>query len=362
MWRGAGCATIVVCCHPLLAPSGASLHPVPLPYTYVFVGLTPSERALLESLFALNAGEADALRPVSRPEDAHLIIVNGDDRTVVESLRQHHPHALLVRVGKPVGAAPDELPTLRRPLEMEAVAEVLSRLDWPEQPHGAETSDFYSPSLPPPASGPTMSPPESSPMTEPGQPRFDASSFAPTTAASPLSVPAAPPPTMPAATVSARATWAVSEHAPLQPPRPPAAPQGRHEQPFSDDTNADVMVVVGELGRRSHTLPRGIRRLGFRVRLVEGADAALAAYELQPLHFVFLDQTSLGDALLPLARTLTAQRPMPGQPPHVVVVARRGTAFDRLRANLAGCTWMAVPIDRERLLGFFAHRGLRPRH
>ena len=39
-----------------------------------------------------------------------------------------------------------------------------------------------------------------------------------------------------------------------------------------------ALTVVGALGRRSHTLPRGIRRLGFRVRLIEGADAALAAW------------------------------------------------------------------------------------
>ncbi|NZA02130.1 hypothetical protein H0I39_10900 [Ottowia beijingensis] len=75
---------------------------------------------------------------------------------------------------------------------------------------------------------------------------------------------------------------------------------------------------------------------------------------------MFLDQASLGDDLLPLARALTAQRPMPGHPPHVVVVARRGTAFDRLRARLIGCVWMVVPVDRERLLGFLARRGLHP--
>ena len=107
-------------------------------------------------------------------------------------------------------------------------------------------------------------------------------------------------------------------------------------------------------------MPRGIRRLGFRVRLIEGADAALAAFAQRPVDFVFLDQASLGDDLLPLARALTAQRPMPGHPPHVVVVARRGTAFDRLRARLIGCVWMVVPVDRERLLGFLARRGLHP--
>ena len=52
---------------------------------------------------------------------------------------------------------------------------------------------------------------------------------------------------------------------------------------------------------------------------------------------------------------------MPGQPPHVVVVARRGSAFDRLRARLIGCNWRTVPIERERLRAFFARRGLHPK-
>ncbi len=331
-------------------------------YTYVFVGLTPSERALLESLFALNAGEVDELRPVTRPEEAHLIIVNGDDRSVVNCLRHNNPHALVVRVGHPPGAALDEMPTLRRPLDMQGVAEVLAGLDWPELPPGTEPADFHPLSGPP--SGPTLVPPDTSQPAEsqPATPAPDASdsSFAPTTASMPATVPATHAAGMAGLPVSARATWAVSEHAPLLPPQPLVAPQALPGQAFSDDAHADVMVVVGMLGRRSHTLPRGIRRLGFRVRLIEGADAALAAFAERPLPFVFLDQTTLGEDLLPLARTLTALRPMPGQPPHVVVVARRGTGFDRLRARLAGCVWMAVPIDRARLVRFFSHRGLQP--
>ena len=140
-----------------------------------------------------------------------------------------------------------------------------------------------------------------------------------------------------------------------------ASPRPADAEGFTSDLDADVLVVAGALGQRSHTLPRGLRRIGVRVCLLEGADAALAAFKRQPLPFVFLDQVSLGDELMPLARALVALRPMPGQPPHVVVVARRGSAFDRLRARLIGCTWMTVPIERERLLAFFARRGLHPK-
>lgn len=336
-------------------------------YTYVFVGLTPSERALLESLFALDDGEGDELVPVAAPEDAHLIVVNGDDASVVGCLRQNNPHALMVLVGQPVGPAVDglsDLPTLRRPLEMVAVAEVLAGLDWPAELQPAAPPAFV-PSMDSQGGAPTMLPPDTTPpeSIQPGESRppvAPASSFAPTTASVPISVTPAPVSTLAGPAVSARATWAVSEQAPLLPPNPRAERKAWRTEPFTDDADADVMVVVGSLRQRAHTLPRGIRRLGFRVRLVEGADAALAAYAQRPLPFVFLDQTTLGDALLPLARALSAQRPMPGQPPHVVVVARGGTAFDRLRARMIGCAWMAVPVERERLLAFLARRGLVP--
>ena len=342
--------------------------PTVLRHTYILIGLNPSERSLLESLVALDSREEEQLVPVRRQEDAHLIIANGDDRTVVETLRANNPQALIVLVGQPPGHAVTDLPVLRRPLEMNAVIDVLSQLDWPSHLHSSEPTDFgftFSPSTnhPPTQSPSTRSPPSEHATSAAPQ---DSSAFAPTTASmvmtagatathsdvAPVAAPA------PAPAVSARATWTTSEHAPLA---PVASPRPADAEGFTSDLDAEVLVVAGALGQRSHTLPRGLRRIGVRVCLLEGADAALAAFKRQPLPFVFLDQVSLGDELMPLARALMALRPMPGQPPHVVVVARRGSVFDRLRARLIGCTWMTVPIERERLLAFFARRGLHPK-
>jgi hypothetical protein len=326
-------------------------------HPYVFIGLTPTEKGLLTSLFDMAIGLGDELVPVSRPEDAHLIVANGDDRAVVERLREHHPHALLVLVGQPPGAPVHDLPVLQRPLDMAGVTEVLSRLDWPAGLQSEEPTDFgeSSPLTIPLSSLPASSLPPSRPAP-PSEPPATLSSFAPTTASMPVTVtPAAAAPI--ASAVSARATWAVSERAPAH-----LTQAASHaDSPLADHpgAEADLMVVVGALGRRSHTLPRGLRRLGFRVRLVEGADQALSAFACQPLAFVFLDQASLGEDVLPLARALGAQPSLAGGL-HVVVVARRGTLFDRLRARLAGCAWIQVPVDRDRLLSFFARRGLFP--
>ena len=339
----------------------AFLLPLPLRHTYIFIGLTPSERSLLESLFALDHGAGEDLVPVRTQEEAHLIVANGDDRAVIEGLRADNPQALVVLVGQPPGQPVGDLPVLRRPLAMDAVVELLSRLDWPQDLQDSQPTDFrrtFSPTTTAPATGARDS---ALPRDTAPPPALDASSFAPTTASMPMDahIRAAAGPAAPA--VSARATWAESEHASLASPSRPGAPIQAPSAEPANDVNAEVLVVTGALGQRSHTLPRGMRRMGFRVRILEGADAALAAFQERAVPFVFLDQASLGDQLLPLARALTAQRAVRGEPPHVVVVARHGSVFDRLRVRMVGCNWMAVPIDRERLHAFFARRGLHPK-
>ena len=107
-------------------------------HTYAFVGLTPSERSLLESIFALDAdGEpGDALVPAGLdPNDARgpdLLVVNGDDLAVAERLSGAYPHALLVLVGQPRRSQPVRWPVMRRPLDLHGAVAVLSELDWPD--------------------------------------------------------------------------------------------------------------------------------------------------------------------------------------------------------------------------------------
>ena len=356
-------------------------------HSYIFIGLTPTEQALLESLFALDQDGGDELVRVSRPQDAHLIVANGDDRAVVDALRAANPRALMVLVGQPKGADGGGLPALRRPLEMAAVTEVMSQLDWPADLLGGEPSDFRGTFSPSSSGGSGSGRGDSVPPA----PRPDPSAFAPTTASMPLHPPsahgaaavaphgAAPSPVADA--VSARATWLTSEHGRL-PAFAPGAPGGsappatrpagqigagspalalpRPPVAAAAEALPDVLVVAGELGRRGHTLPGGLRRLGFQVRLVQGLAGVQATFAQRKVPVVFLDQASLGADLLPLARWLAAQRAVAGEAPHVAVVARRGSGFDRLRARLLGCAWITVPVERTRLLAYLARRGLHP--
>ena len=350
-------------------------------HTYAFVGLTPSERSLLESIFALDAdvdpGEALVAVRLGESEDgADLLIANGDDLTVVEKLHASYPNALLVLVGQPPGAQNVRWPVMRRPLELHGAVNVLSELDWPETvqrrtpvprraaapsqgPSQARAGDDSIPSSQPPSTG---SPSESM-----------SSAFAPTTVTAPLVAANKPHPDAP---LSARKAWAVSEvgsvgqlPASAPPPRPSAPSAQRPSQPLAQQPlppdaslqqrrPADILVVLGRRNGDIPSLARGLSRMGYAVKAVASADEALAEMARHPSKCVFLDQPSLGGQLLPLARALNAMRSTPEQPPHLAVVARAGSAFDRLRARMAGCVWMRVPVDRERLTAYLERRGL----
>ncbi|MDO5288862.1 MAG: hypothetical protein Q4F13_04425 [Pseudomonadota bacterium] len=305
-----------------------------MPRRYAFIGLTPSERSLLDSLFVHDGGQ---LVRVRQAQQAHLLFVNGDDRRVIERVRQDNPHALLVLVGRPPAAARQalsDLPVLRRPLDIAQTVEVLSTLDWPDGADEDErASSGFDESL-----FATPSPPPAARRTERVAVTSDPSSFAPTTAGVPMPAPPQPPEPK-----RARARL-------MPAPPPPPAP--------ASSQNADVLVVTLRPQGQDYTLPYGLRRLGCRVRVIGSVREALAEIARGSAPFVFLDESSLGEQLLPLARTVNAQRAVPGQAPYLVAVARGGSVFDRLRVRMAGCTWMSAPLDKPRLVAFFARRGL----
>jgi len=366
-------------------------------YTYAFVGLTPSERALLASIFELDAAEGDDLEQVHKPEEANLLIVNGDDHTVVQRLRDANPRALLVLVGRPPTADLQHLPVLRRPLDMSGVVQVLSSLEWPE-PDLPSTlySDFsgtFNPSsllssapptmpssLPPHPVPPHPVPPPSRPRPEP---MADPSAFAPTTATAPLDMSTAPaavvaaavappitaktvradkaaPAPSPAEAMSASVAWRTAEQASAD--SAPVAPTA-DEFDFAnvpDHEDADLMLVLGAQGAKRHTLAQGLRRMGYRVRVVEGGERAAQLLQARPVPCLFLDQASLGDELMPLARMLHGVPTGMAKTPKLVIIARRDSVVHRLRARMMGWTWMNTPLNRERLTSFFARQGLRP--
>jgi hypothetical protein len=345
-------------------------------HTYAFVGLTPSERSLLESIFALDADvdPGEALVPVRLGEGgdgADLLIANGDDLAVVERLSTRYPDALLVLVGQPPGGHKVPWPVMRRPLELHGAVNVLSELDWPEtvrrRPPTVRRAEPPVPASPADEAAPLSHPPSTRPPTTAFPSEVMSSAFAPTTVTAPLTSGSRSPAEQP---LSARMAWAVSEPGKIA-PMPPQAPEQWHlpteRQPLTHALPQaqvfDILVVHGRKDGVNPSLARGLHRMGYAVKSVASPEAALAEMKRHPSLCVFLEQPSLGAQLLPLARALNALRSTPEQPPHLAIVARTGSAFDRLRARLAGCVWMKVPIDRDRLMAYLARRGvLRPAH
>ena len=339
-----------------------------LTHTYAFVGLTPSERSLLESIFALDADvdPGEALVPVRLRDDgegADLLIANGDDLAVVERLSARYPDALLVLVGQPPGGHKVPWPVMRRPLDLYSAVNVLSELDWPEtvRRRAPPVRRAAPPARPRPVDDAGSQP---SPVTRP--PNTDmpsdvmSSAFAPTTVRAPMSPVSRPPADSP---LSARRVWAVSEPGDIEPVPTPGQPETPTEpQAFADAMpqaqRFDILVVHGRQDGVIPSLARGLHRMGYSVTSVASADAALAEMKRYPSHCVFLEQPSLGAQVLPLARALDALRGPSAQLLQLAIVARTGSAFDRLRARLAGAVWMKVPIDRERLVAYLERRGV----
>lgn len=300
-------------------------------YTYALIGLPPSERTLLESIFALDAEQGEDITQVSSAEEALLILINADDPAAIAEVKRRNPVALIVLVGEPP-ASFKTLPALRRPLNAAAAVRTLSRLQWPaleRTPPPVRPAARRAISAPAPM---TMPPPDS---------RQDAPDApdAPDTA-----LLAGDPASRQAAQRRARAEAEAARTA---------------WQALTPDAE---ILLIARLGDRHHTFPRGLRRMGYRLQVLEDPHAALSAFSSRPYTFVFLDQASLGDELLPLIRAFSAWRSMPGMPPHVAVIARNGALLERVRARVAGCTaWMQIPIDRGLLASYFAKRGLMPK-
>ena len=125
----------------------------------------------------------------------------------------------------------------------------------------------------------------------------------------------------------------------------------------------DVMpaqiLVIAELGERTRTLPRGLRRMGFGVDVIGGPEHALASLAGKEYRVIFMEQQATASETVRWCKALVKVCEELSLKACVVVVARRRSAIERWRALRAGCAvWMLVPLDRRRLLSFLSERGI----
>ena len=125
----------------------------------------------------------------------------------------------------------------------------------------------------------------------------------------------------------------------------------------------DVMpaqvLVIAELGERTRTLPRGLRRMGFGVDVIGNPEHALGSLAGTEYRVIFMEQQTTASETVRWCKALVKVCEELSLKACVVVVARRRSAIERWRALRAGCAvWMLVPLDRRRLLSFLTERGI----
>ena len=369
-------------------------------HRYAAIGLSPADRAQLALLFEQGLDDGWRYVPSLEPGAASFLVINADDRHALDDLRGLDPAPCVLLIGHTHWGT--GWPVVPRPISGERLAIAMRQL---------------APLLPAPApafllSDPGELSPSPPPSTSPDSlPVSDAEAKAAFAVTSPS--PSLPPEMVDSLIASRTAMLshigalpaASQNHSrppsqrdtaatPLGPSThassdaglpsgaegwPPPAPAPVAQQPDStpDAGRVDApmrspaagltapklsaqVLIVAEFGIRSHTLPKGLRALGYLVDTANGSSEARAMLPQQPYRVVFLDQASLGRDIWSLASTLVNSPALNGQAPQVAIVARKQGPLDRWRAHRMGCAWMNVPLDRDRLTMFLARRGVKP--
>lgn len=318
-------------------------------FAYAFVGLRPSERHEVARLLSLASLDKAQLRLVSHGEHPDFWVINGDEPDVVVRL-QDDPAPVLA-----VGGEVACLARVERPFNlMQAEAAMTRLLD--ELPHTGSAGPFHSDAPAESAYAPVdvwgrrdtgshdAGPDESSGFL---------SEFASRVELTPSELAMTEDDSSEVLRLR-RAEYEERVSHTLE-------PTGISEpitREWLDVLPAQVLVIA-ELGERTRTLPRGLRRMGFGVDVIGDPRHAMNTLADKEYRVIFIEQQATAGETVRCCKTLASAINALGQTARVVVVARRKSTIERWRALHAGCAeWMQVPLDRRRLLGFLTQHGI----
>ena len=307
-------------------------------FVYAFVGMRPSERLEVGRLLAQACQNFAQLRVAELGEQADFWVLNGNDPDSVKRVRAEGAVHVLA-----VGGTVEGMPRVERPFDLQQAQRVLARLmrdlpdnPWRDAPATVAESGYAK-----------------------AQPWLDRDSSGFSEYASKLELTPselAMTDDEPSALRMARR----AEHQQRMIART-LAPTDVFEPVSQEwlDLLPAQLLVVADAENRTRTLPKGLRRMGFGVDVMEGLSAALQTIARSEYRMVFLDQGGMGADLVKWCRAFLRARNSLGQPLGVVVIARRTVWWGRWRAMRAGCSaWMAVPLDRKELLAFLVEHGI----
>jgi CheY-like chemotaxis protein len=319
-------------------------------FAYAFVGMRPSECLEVGRLLAQACQDFAELRVAEASEHADFWVVNGND---VDSVRRVHAEGAVHVLA--VGGEGDDMLRVERPFDLRQAQLVLARLmrELPDNPWRDAPATVV----------------ESAYVKVARWAERDSSGFS--EYASDLEL----TPSELAMTEDEPSDLRMARRAAAHQRRMGHAgaaaggpesirtlePTGVFEPASQEwlDVLPAQLLGVADAGNRTRTLPKGLRRMGFGVDVMEGLPDALQAIARSEYRMVFLDQGGVGPDLVKWCKAFLQARNSQAQPLGVVVIARRKALWDRWRAMRAGCVaWMTVPLDRTELLGFLLQHGV----
>ncbi|WP_157667808.1 hypothetical protein [Comamonas serinivorans] len=307
-------------------------------FAYAVVGLRPSERQEIERLLTAASEHTAELLPAAAGEHADFWVVNGDDPGSVQRLQTEGIAHVLA-----VGGEQDQFLRVMRPFDVSQTHQVLTKLirqlpDRPRREAPVSRLESYA---------------ETDPWADRDSSQFSEFSSSLELTPSELAMTDDEPSDLRLARRAEHERRMSSSHT-----LGPTDILDFASQEWLDVWPAQVLVVA-DAEHRTRTLPKGLRKMGFGVDVMENVAAALKAVARSEYRMVFLDQGALGAGLVRWCKAFLQTANAQGMLPGVVVVARRKAPVSRWRAKRAGCTaWMEVPLDRQQLLSFLLHRGV----
>lgn len=329
-------------------------------FAYAFVGLWPSERQEIARLLAMACVDRAQLRLAASGEHPDFWVINGDEPEAVARL-QEDPAPVLA-----VGGEVDCLARVERPFELAQAQTVMTRLlgALPDTgragPARAQRDDVFDLSY---AASDAWGKHSSefathdSHLLHADRSADDGSEFSSEYASRMELSPSELAMTEDDPSDLLRLRRAEYEERVSHTLEPSGVSEAvTHE--WLDVMPAQVLVIA-ELGERTRTLPRGLRRMGFGVDVIDGPEHALNSLAGKEYRVIFMEQQATAGETVRCCRALVSRCEALGMTSCVVVVARRKSTIERWRAMRAGCAaWMLVPLDRRRLLGFLTERGI----
>jgi two-component system, cell cycle response regulator len=316
------------------------------------VGFSPFETMTLESFFRLAGRRPPGYSVVTDVEQAHVLIVNGDNAQAVQALWAtlgNKPGILIGNSAHGTGWV-----AMARPIRLLAVLEMIEKL-LQAQPVAspATSSQPFPPTLP---IAKTFESTVPIGRLIPGKLPPVASPSVSASAIAGASAKAENPPggkgaAKPKFGVSRGGLMGFGNSTGFEVSKGSNSAQDQAVKPAPDD---DLILVVDDSDIVLRFMQGRLQRFGYSVELASTGEQAVDLVKVKPYKFVFLDVMMPGMDGYQTCRAIKANKSH-GQVPVVVMLSSRGGSIDKIRGTLAGSdAYLTKPLAEAALIKVLA--------